>query len=148
MRGMRWMSAGLALILMMSIGSNFVSSPVGAAGCQTDQEPSEKPEEAPSLAGAVCVDGTMPEGDQDLFRWTVAEGDGPRRWTLSLTGIPTTQTLLQLRRVDSPVGTTPVQLSNPFVELAVQPQVTEPAVATDLLVPPGDYVVAIGRGGV
>src|SRR5262245_24096484 len=146
-------SAPVRAMLAVLVISSFAWSstplrPARAQACLSDLEPSETPVQAMPISGAVCIDATMPEGDQDLFRWTVGEDEGVKRWTLTLTGIPTTQTLLQLRRVDSPPDATSVQLGNPLVELAVQPQVTEPSVAGDLLVPPGDYVVAVGRGGV
>src|SRR5262245_25006034 len=101
------------LLLFASVCSGLLSVPVvRAQSCLSDQEPSETPETAMALSGAVCIQGTMEEKDQDLFLWTVSEDDATRFWSLTLTGVPETTTLVEVYRVESEPGKAPVQLGS------------------------------------
>lgn len=117
--------------------------------CVADTEPNDTPDTAMPLAGAACVGGTMVEGDQDLFLWTLSDEDVSSRWTISLVGIPATETILQIMRVTSPPEETTLQLSDRFIELTVGPGEHEvPAVQPDTLFLPGRYVIAVARSAV
>lgn len=100
-----------------------------------------------ALSGAVCVQGTMAEKDQDLFLWTVSETEAGKLWSLTLTGVPETTTLVEVYPVESEPGKAPVQLGSRLLQFAVQVGHSEPAEEADLLFLPGVYLIGVGRGG-
>src|SRR5690606_24790039 len=53
-----------------------------------ESEPNDTPVQATAIAGEVVLLGTMNEGDQDGFVWTVFDQDARKRWTFELRGIP------------------------------------------------------------
>ena len=98
------------------------------------------------IAGAACVAGQLQSGDQDIFTWTVGEADSRQAWTLTLQGLPAQQTKVQVYRVASPAGETPVAVSEVLDVLTVQPDDAAPA-STTLLFRPGVYVLGVVASG-
>ena len=70
-----------------------------AQSCAGEAEPNEQPAQATAVNGAQCLNGTLQEGDQDIFLWQVNEADASQQWNLSLQGVPTGVTGAQLLRI-------------------------------------------------
>ena len=73
--------------------------------CEAETEPNDTPDGLPWRSGQLCLEGTLPEGDQDLALWEVAPADAATPWTVTLhEGVPGTLSILQLLPVTSPPG--------------------------------------------
>ena len=123
-----------------------VPSVAAAANCLTDREPNDTPETAMPIGGAACVAGQLQSADQDIFTWTVSEADAKQVWTLTLQGLPAQQTKVQVYRITSAAGETPVKVSEVLDVLTVQPGDAAPA-STTLLFRPGVYLLGVVASG-
>ena len=101
---------------------------------------------APFTVGALCVSGSLPQGDQDLLLWEIAPTDALSSWTVTATGVPDTVTTFAVFEVTSEPGVVPVQASGgKTYELNVLPDALGPRVETDVHFPVGRYLVGVGR---
>ena len=108
----RWLVAPVALAAGLVVGA-----PVGIGvasaqdACAAEAEPNGTEIElgaAPFTAGALCLTGTLPQGDQDLLLWEVAPEDALSSWSLTATGVPDTVTTFAIYPITSEPGVVPV----------------------------------------
>src|SRR5215510_11778736 len=97
-----WRSiAALIAILVLATGAAFgvaLLRPTTAAAqdaCVADTEPNDQPSAQVIHADAFCVEGQLPDKDQDLFAWEVSPEDATTRWTFSLSGVEDALTVVR-----------------------------------------------------
>ena len=118
-----------------------------AASCVPEQEPNDATDGAlPAYNGAVCLAGTLAGADQDLATWE-AGGDLRATWTVRLSGVPGRLTLAELRPITSDPGVQPPAIGGPILALRADETAAGAIVASDLLTPPGRYLVGVTTGG-
>ena len=86
-RGRRSHALLMVFVLLASVpaGVGGGARPTRAAdSCATETEPNDTPEQSQTFSGAVCVNGTLPDGDQDIFVWDLSAADAAKRWTVAL----------------------------------------------------------------
>ncbi len=115
------------------------------AGCLTDTEPNDTPETAATFSGPACIAGSLPDGDQDLYLWTVTEAQAAGPWDITLDGVDGTVTGAKVLAVTSAPGETPLVIGNVVAEVDQPVDAFEPAAASGLLFPAGEYLVGIAR---
>jgi len=116
------------------------------ASCLQDIEPNDTPEAAQQSSDAICVEGTLPGGDQDLALWEVLPRDATTRWTISVDGLAGLLTALKLFVITSDPGAAVLSVEQSHVlEIARQPQDGQPAVLENVLLPTGRYLLGISR---
>ncbi|MBX3030830.1 MAG: VWA domain-containing protein [Chloroflexi bacterium] len=116
------------------------------AACITDAEPNDAPEEAATFSPPGCLTGTLPDGDpQDLLLWTIGPADAAQRWSFTLDGPPGTLTSAQLVPITSEPGVTPITAGSVLWRIDRGPTEADPAVITDVLLPPGRYILGVTR---
>ena len=72
-------------------GRGPAASPVDSS-CAPDTEPNDTPETAPVVDGPGCIAGTLPDGDQDLYLWTITDAQATQPWDLTIDGVEGTAT--------------------------------------------------------
>jgi len=113
---------------------------------EREREPNDEAPDAQSLDGPVCVTGEIVAADQDVFRWELDETAARERWTLVLSGLPGQAGVVRLYRPTfSPDGGTLTAVDE-VIGAANQPG-DPPATISDVLLPPGVYLVGIGSSG-
>ncbi|MBX3030829.1 MAG: VWA domain-containing protein [Chloroflexi bacterium] len=129
------------------LGWGVIAGPValGQGACVADVEPNDTPEEATTLAAPMCIEGTLPDGDQDLFLWTVSEADAGHPWTFTIEGPPATLTSAKLLPIVSEPGAVPIRPGNVLLAVDHGPDAFEPTATPDILLRPGRYLLGISR---
>lgn len=133
---------------LVPAGAQVIQVPSAPAPvCVTDHEPNDRPEDAMPVAGAVCIDGSFGETDQDIFAWTVSAQDARMAWRMSIEGLPEQQTRLQIHRLDAPGSDVePAEVGSERFAL-VTPARTTRAQAPLVLVPEGRWIVGLSVSG-
>src|SRR6476469_2649895 len=67
--------------------------------CSEESEPHDTEADGTVVSGPVCIQGTLPGSDQDIWIWTVSADDAATRWDVSLTGVPNTVSALKFLAV-------------------------------------------------
>ena len=111
--------------------------------CTAETEPNDHEGDAGTLAGPVCISGSLPEGDQDLFVWDVS-AQPAALWNFSLTGVYGTATALKILTITSDPGVTPV-VAGPQIGQIVTDPLGGIANAADILIAPGRYLLGMTR---
>jgi hypothetical protein len=128
------------------LGAPGTTSAVTGDGCAVESEPNDVGDAALTLHVPGCVTGSLPDGDPaDLWAWTITDDDARRLWTLSLEGVPGTISAVQLVPITSEPGVSPMTYIGKAYELDAPADAQEPAVDHDVLLPPGRYLLAVGR---
>lgn len=146
-RSARGASAALILAVVSSLGLWPVGAQGPGTGCVVAAEPDDSPEQAAALAGAFCLEGTLPQGDQDLLIWEVAPADAGAAWTLHVEGVPGARTIVDLRPVTSEQGVEPISVGGPLLSLALEQGSDATAALPDILLAPGHYLLGASAGG-
>ena len=141
-----------ALILAgMLAGAAPLATPPAAVGaapaCATETEPNDAVDGLGLLTGPLCVEGTLPSGDQDLLLWELAPADAATSWTIELDGVGGSRTSLRLIAVASPPGSVPLTPGNQLLQVDAPPEVLDPVVRDGLVLPVGTMIVGISRSG-
>jgi len=126
-------------------GVRAATGAAAAPACTSETEPNDTEGAAGSLSGAVCVNGTLPDGDQDLFVWDISGSAAALRWTFSLSGVFPTVTAIKVLSITSAPGVTPVVAGSQIYQLATSALDVAPAVDTDVLFAPGRYLLGLTR---
>lgn len=111
-----------------------------------ESEPNDTPAQANAIGGAVTVFGSMDQGDQDGFIWTVSDDDARKRWTFELRGIPGRLTIAEVVRVEMADGKPEVVGAKRLMKMGTRDGLA-PAIARDLIFEPGEYLIGIAYGG-
>ena len=120
------------------------SAAAAVTHCTAEAEPNDHEVQIESIAVPGCIDGTLPETDQDMFLWEVPAG-APLRWVISLTGVAGTVTAVKILAITSDPGVTPVVAGAQVYELDSSPLDTDAVATPDLLFAPGGYLVGLTR---
>ena len=115
--------------------------------CIAESEPNDAPDGAGTAAGAVCLAGTLPQGDQDLFVWEVTAADAQAAWMITLEGVPGGRTIVDLRPVTSEPGVVPPAIGGSLLVMTIEPESDGPVVQDEVLLAPGRYLVGVTAGG-
>src|SRR4051794_20249612 len=78
-----------------------------AAACAAEVEPNDHEGDAAAFSGPLCISGSLPEGDQDLFVWDTS-GAPAALWDFSVSGVYGSATALKVLTIASDPGVTPV----------------------------------------
>ena len=113
--------------------------------CTSEAEPNDAPELAATLRSPVCVSGTLPDGDQDLYLWEVSAAEATTPRTLVLEGVPGTLTALQVLPITSEPGVTPPAVGGAVLTVSSDPLAGGPTTEPGILLPPGRYLLGISR---
>jgi Mg-chelatase subunit ChlD len=133
-------------VLLLGLLWLAVSRPSAAQPVIPEVEPNNTPATATAVTGAAVIMGSMADGDQDGFRWTVSDVGAQTRWTFELQGIPGALTVVDVLRVEYADNGVDVVGRKKLLTIGSRDGVT-PAVASDLLFEPGEYLLGIARGG-
>ena len=105
--------------------------------CLAEQEPNERPEDAPVVASETCLTGTLPElTDQDLVLWDVLPAEALNTWRFTISGIPTTITSVWLYESDNTL----------LFRVDSDAESLTPGVLEGVSLPAGRYTLGIARG--
>jgi hypothetical protein len=138
--------ATAAALALAGIGTPTMPSVAAQDACPSEVEPNDRPEQAPALAGEVCLTGSLVEQpDQDLFLWEVAPEDGLTTWAFTVRGVPTTITSAHVFRLPDPVVYPIVDVPEVF-RADSDAHLGTPPVTTEARLAPGTYLVGISRG--
>lgn len=151
----RWISlltriTGLVAFTLVALilGTRPVSAeqPTPEVGsCKIATEPNDEVATAVNLgAGAVCASAVNPKGGQDLYRWTVGEGDATTLWTMRTTAIPDQVSKIEVYRVATDSSGAVVQADK---LLSVAGGDAASAGARDMMWLPGTYYVGVATSG-
>ena len=117
--------------------------------CRADVEPNDTEADVTMFGGPLCIDGSLPDGDQDLLVWELTSDSALTRWAFDLEGVPGTQTLLEVFVVSEDSGPDQVRVEGrPIIELSTQPAGPNTARRDDVILRPGRYLVAAARSPV
>ena len=141
----RWLTVGLGLLLAMGSAASQPITSVAQSGCTPETEPDDAPEQAAFLTGHVCIEGTLPDGDQDLFLWEVSAAEAATGWMLTLDGVGGTLTGLEVLPVTSDPGVTPLSVGNTLLTVSSDPLADGPITRSDVLLPSGRYLLGMTR---
>jgi hypothetical protein len=145
MRGWRCLLAGaLASLVLGAASAATAAAQVGTDACTTDGEPNGTPEEAFAYAAPGCIVGSIPDGDQDLYLWTVTEADALLPWTIGIDGPARMLTSAQVIPITSDPGA-PITVSSPLLSVDHGPDDIGPVFAQDVLLRAGRYVLGVAR---
>lgn len=129
-----------------SAAGTLQAKPERPPGCTPESEPNDLPEQAPSLSGEMCYQGTLVEkADQDLWFWEVKPEDGLATWTFTISGVTHATTSVHVIRVVSEPGVLPPATSGEATRADSSDTSPEPGVIADLQLPPGLYLLGVSR---
>lgn len=111
-----------------------------------EREPNNTPGEALSISAPVKVFGTMSGTDQDAYRWIVSDEDARKRWNLELQGLPGRLTIVEILRLEYADNGVDVLSKQSLMKLGSRDG-RSPAVATNLLFEPGEYLLGFAFAG-
>ena len=120
-----------------------------------EREPNDTADQAQSFRGQARLIGELPPGDVDKFLWVLDDAESDRLWTLELTGETDSEILAELlwpaEELEAAVmefGAQPDETEGEETELvALEITSRRPSrIMRDLLVPPGEHLVRLGRG--
>jgi hypothetical protein len=140
----------VASLLAAAVPVLTLTDSLAQGACLAEQEPNDDPETATGLgfaAGALCLEGALPTGDQDIVAWEVPAAAAATPWSFEVSGIRGTLTSLRLLAIESEPGVVPVAVGRTVLTLEAPPDALAPVVSDDLLLPPGRYLLAIVRSG-
>ena len=142
----RWLGAGVvAFLVLLAVSATATLGPVAAQACATDGEPNGTPEEALPFVGPGCIAGTVPDGDQDLFLWTVTDADALTPWTIGIDGPARMLTSAQVFPITSEPGAAPITVASAILSVDHAPDDIGPVFAQDVLLRAGRYVLGVAR---
>jgi hypothetical protein len=116
------------------------------AASSYESEPNNTPAEADPVSGAATILGTMNDGDQDGFMWTVSDEDAQKRWVFELHGIPGRLTVADVVRVEFAENGVDVAKMDRLTKMGTRDGYT-PAITRELLFEPGEYLIGIAYTG-
>lgn len=120
--------------------------PAAAQPAIPEVEPNDTPATATPVTGAAVIMGSLADRDQDGFRWTVSDVGAETRWTFELQGIPGALTVVDVLRIEYADNGVDVVGRKKLLTIGSRDGV-KPAVASDLLFEPGEYLLGFARGG-
>jgi len=83
------MAVAIASLALLGGMVGTVGAASAQSACLADTEPNDTPEQAGTLLAPACIEGTLPDEDQDLYLWSVSEADSLQPWTFSVDARPT-----------------------------------------------------------
>lgn len=110
-----------------------------------DTEPNDTPQTATAFSAPMTLMGTMPNGDQDAWLWTVSDEDAGHRWGLELAGLPGRLTVVEVNTLQY-TESGEVKQANRLLKFGSRDG-QRPAVAESLIFEPGEYLLGIARSG-
>jgi len=137
-RSLRRLAAGLLACLPLNSG--------WAQPVFHEAEPNDAPEVFNRVSGPARIMGSMAEGDQDGFLWSVSDVDAASPWTLTLQGIPGRLTITEVLRLSYGDDGQSITGRERLFTLGSRDGV-RPGVAENLLFEPGDYVLGLAYAG-
>jgi hypothetical protein len=135
------------LFILFGTPSPIAAQPATPAGngCVVANEPNDEVSTAVELgAGPVCASSENATGGQDLYRWTVEEGDTGSSWTMGTTTIPDQVSLIEVYRVETDTAGTVTAAAK---LLSVTGGDDPAAGARDLFWSPGVYYIGVATSG-
>lgn len=135
------------LFIVIGTPSPIAAQPATPAGsgCVVANEPNDEVSTAVDLgAGPVCASSENATGGQDLYRWTVEEGDSGSSWTMGTTTIPDQVSLVEVYRVETDTAGTVTAAAK---LLSVTGGDDPAAGARDLVWSPGVYYIGVATSG-
>ncbi len=134
--------------LALAVGalSGWQAPDVQAQAAYYEVEPNDTPAQANAISGEGTVMGSMMNGDQDGFMWTVSDNDARKRWTFELHGIPGKLTIAEVVRITYADNGVDVAGRERLMKMGTRDGLT-PSVAQDLVFEPGEYLIGIAYAG-
>jgi hypothetical protein len=134
-------------LIVAGAGVALGGSPAAAAepACVQASEPDDTPEQAPELAIAGCLSGSLPTDDLDLVRLTMTEADSRATWSISVEGPWRVLTSAQLLPITSEPGVEPVTAGAAILSVDHGPEDLGPITAADVIIPAGRYILGVTR---
>src|SRR4029078_6624776 len=113
--------------------------------CRPDVEPNNTEAEVERVSGGFCIAGDLPESsDQDLFLWTVAEGDGQSLSTITVKGPEAVVTDAKILSISSEPGVEPIVAGSQLGHVGTTPT-SSGSVSDSYIFAPGQYLIGISR---
>ena len=136
------LALGLAAALALGLGISVVTPALAQADCTPEVEPNDTESTASQLEGALCVEGVLLDGDQDLLIWDLPASQASTLWRVEVDGMPGVLTSLKVFGITSEPGVEPIVASGaPILDVGKDPA-QEGAVTQDgVLLPVGRYLL-------
>ncbi|MGI8483168.1 MAG: hypothetical protein ACR2OU_02765, partial [Thermomicrobiales bacterium] len=141
---------GLVALALLAIGLEMGSvsaqpATPEVAPCTAAVEPNDDVATVLDLgAGAVCASAENPKGGQDLYRWTVGEGDATALWSMRTTSIPNQVSIIEVYHVETD-SSGAVLKADKLISVTGGDALL--AGAQDLMWVPGVYYVGVATSG-
>ena len=113
-----------------------------------ESEPNDKPGEYNATAGAVTLYGSLQDGDQDGYVWTVSDDDARKLWTFELHGIPEARlTQAEIFKLEYADDGEDITGQRSLFKMGTR-DATRPSIHENLVFEPGEYLLGFARAGV
>jgi Mg-chelatase subunit ChlD len=143
---MPYVTTLVSLALLAGVGASTPTTTLAQAPCIAESEPNDTEQEASSVAGPLCIEGTLSAGDQDLAVWELTTEHITTHWTVALEGVVGTENLLQFYTVTSEPSQPLLTVDRtPILTVVMETDDPGPALAEGVLLPGGRYLVATTR---
>ena len=136
----------VALAVPVSVALPPARTAAQDTACSAEAEPNDDLKTAPSLAGDVCVSGSLPDDDQDLWLWEVDPEGSLLTWTFTMDGVPSTITSVHVLQISSPPDVEPITVGTEVLRVDSHADSRETGVTSDVHLDPGRYLLGISRG--
>jgi hypothetical protein len=104
---------------------------------------------ASQLEGALCVEGVLLDGDQDLLIWELPASQASTLWRIEVDGMPGVLTSLKVFGITSEPGVEPIVASGaPILDVGKDPGQEDPSTQDGILLPVGRYLLGISRSDI
>ena len=111
-----------------------------------ETEPNDIPAEANPFSGEGVIMGSMQNGDQDAFMWSVSDVDAQFPWSFELNGIPGAVTVFELFRITFADNGKDVDKKETLFKFGSRDG-SQPILQNDLIFEPGDYLIGLASIG-
>jgi len=144
-RNARLRSRGRICQIVCIAALSAIANPALAQQALLDTEPNDTPQTATRFSAPAKLMGTMPNGDQDGWMWTVSDEDAGHRWQFELGGIPGLLTIVELARLEY-TDSGEVRRADRLLKFGTRDG-QRPAMVEGLIFEPGEYLLGIARSG-
>lgn len=136
---MAWQCA-LAVVIAGLSGQAFGQTTIH------ETEPNNDTASFNRITGPIRVIGTLPNGDQDGFLWSVSDVDAAKPWSFRLQGVPGALTVVDVIRLEHADDGTTLTGRKVLFRLGSRDG-SRPGVAEEVLFEPGEYLLGLARAG-
>ncbi len=113
--------------------------------CVADSEPNDTPETGSVFAGPGCIEGTLPDSDQDIYLWTITAAQATQPWDITMAGVQGAITGAKVFPITSDEGVSPMVVGAQILEVAQTVEDLGAVTTSGVLLPVGRYLLGVSR---